>query len=56
MVEITFSNILITSKPGYDSSLVWNNDVDGLYETGQIYEIQTTHSVQASTGSQFGGV
>ena len=49
--KVTLSNLQVTSQPGYDSTLVWNNDLNGLYDTGDIYHIQTTHSVQASTGA-----
>ena len=49
--KVTLSNIQISSQPGYDSTLTWNNDVDGLYDTGDVYHIQTTHMVQASTGA-----
>ena len=41
----------ITSQSGYDSTLLWNNDDFGLYATGEIYEVVTTHSVSQSTGS-----
>ncbi|HII58234.1 MAG TPA: hypothetical protein HA328_04735 [Candidatus Poseidoniaceae archaeon] len=41
----------ITSQSGYDSTLLWNNDEFGLYATGEIYEVVTTHSVSQSTGS-----
>ena len=41
----------ITSQSGYDSPLLWNNDEFGLYATGEIYEVVTTHSVSQSTGS-----
>ena len=49
--EVTLKNIQVSTQPGYDSTLVWNNDFYGLYDTGDIYHIQTTHSVQASTGA-----
>ena len=49
--KVTLSNIQVATQPGYDSTLVWNNDVNGLYDTGEIYHIQTTHSVQVSTGA-----
>ena len=49
--KVTLSNLQVTSQPGYDSTLAWNNDLNGLYDTGDIYHIQTTHSVQASTGA-----
>ncbi len=49
--QVTLNNLQISTQSGYDSTLSWNNDVDGLYNTGESYKIQTTHSVQASTGA-----
>ena len=49
--QVTLNNMQITTQSGYDSTLSWNNDVNGLYDTGEMYNIQTTHSVQASTGA-----
>lgn len=50
---VKLDNLSITTAPGYDSSLTWLSDKEGLYPSGEIYEIQTTHEVQASTGSTF---
>ena len=48
---IKFSNLLIQSAPGYESSLDWLSDSEGLYPNGEVYEIKTTHDVLPSTGS-----
>ena len=29
----------------------WNSQYDGLYSTGEIYHITTTHNVDSSTGA-----
>lgn len=47
------SNLSIITAPGYESSLTWLSDKEGLYPSGELYEIKTTHEVQASTGSTF---
>ena len=49
--KITLSNLTITSQAGYDSTLVWNSQYDGLYATGELYHITTTHSVDPITGA-----
>ena len=51
--SIKFDNLSITTASGYDSSLTWLSDKEGLYPSGELYEIKTTHEVQASTGSTF---
>ena len=48
---LTLSNLSITTQQGYESSLIWENDVEGLYSTGEIYSIETTHEVSQSTGA-----
>mgnify|MGYP004227407285 FL=1 len=48
---IKFSDLLIQSAPGYESSLDWLSDSEGLYPNGEVYEIKTTHDVLPSTGS-----
>ena len=50
---IKLHNLSITTAPGYDSSLTWLSDNEGLYSSGEIYQIKTTHEVQATTGSTF---
>ena len=49
--SLTMQGLNITTEAGYDSTLQWNNDELGLYATGEIYEVVTTHSVSQSTGS-----
>ena len=48
---IKFSDLLIQSAPGYESSLDWLSDSEGLYPTGEVYEVKTTHEILPSTGS-----
>ena len=50
---VKFDNLSIITEPGYDSSLTWLSDKEGLYPSGELYEIKTTHDVQVSTGSTF---
>ena len=50
---VKLDNLSITTAPGYDSSLAWLSDKEGLYPSGELYEIETTHEVQASTCSTF---
>ncbi|MBL6731784.1 MAG: hypothetical protein ISP82_02405, partial [Candidatus Poseidoniaceae archaeon] len=38
---LTLSNLSITTQQGYESTLIWENDVEGLYSTGEIYSIET---------------
>ena len=49
--KITLSNLSVISDPGYDSTLVWNSQYNGLYSTGELYEITTTHNVDVNTGA-----
>ena len=49
--QLTLSNLSIITEPGYASSLNWNYQSLGLYPNGQIYEIVSTHEVEAITGS-----
>ena len=49
--QITLSNLSIISQSGYDSTLVWNSPYDGLYATGELYHISTTHNVDSATGA-----
>lgn len=49
--KITLSNLSVTSQAGYDSTLIWNSQYDGLYSTGELYHITTTHSVDSATGA-----
>ena len=46
-----FSDLLIQSASGYESSLDWLSDSEGLYPTGEVYEVKTTHEILPSTGS-----
>ena len=50
---VKLDNLSIITEPGYDSSLTWLSDKEGLYPSGELYEIKTTHEVQSSTGSTF---
>ncbi|MEC7255168.1 MAG: hypothetical protein VXV76_01005 [Candidatus Thermoplasmatota archaeon] len=53
--KITLKNLSVSSQSGYDSTLQWNSASDGLYASGEIYHITTTHSVDSSTGSSLAG-
>ena len=55
-VQLTLSNLSITSESGYDSTLTWNSQYNGLYSSGELYHITTTHNVDARTGSSLGEV
>ncbi|MDA8546048.1 hypothetical protein N9K60_04605 [Candidatus Poseidoniales archaeon] len=48
---LTLSNLSITTQQGYESTLIWENDVEGLYSTGEIYSVETTHEVSQNTGA-----
>ena len=45
------SELSIESSAGYESSLEWLSNSEGLYPTGEIYEIKTTHEILPLTGS-----
>ena len=49
--RLLVSNLSVVTEPGYLSSLAWNYQSLGLYPNGQIYEIVSTHEVEATTGS-----
>ena len=49
--QIKLSNLSVSSQSGYESSLTWNSPYDGLYSTGELYHITTTHNVDSSTGA-----
>ena len=49
--QLSLSNLSIITQSGYDSTLVWNGDYEGLYSNGELYHITTTHSVDPSTGA-----
>ena len=49
--HLVLSNLTVTSESGYDSTLTWNSQYNGLYSTGELYHITTTHNVDASTGA-----
>ena len=49
--KITIANLSIVTESGYDSTLSWENDLDGFYATGELYEVITSHEVSASTGA-----
>ena len=49
--RLLFTNIEILTAAGYDSSLSWNSQSEGLYPSGEVYEVVTTHEVAQSTGS-----
>ena len=49
--QINLANLSIETEQGYDSTLDFISGSDGLYNTGEIYHIKTTHEVQASTGA-----
>ncbi len=48
---LKLSNLSIDTAVGYDSSLTWLSNSDGLYPSGEVYEILTTHEIQPSTGA-----
>ena len=49
--NIKLANLEVKTEQGYDSTLTWNSDSNGLYQNGEIYHIQTTHEVQSITGA-----
>ena len=49
--NIKLANLEVNTQSGYDSTLTWNSDSNGLYQNGEIYHIQTTHEVQSITGA-----
>ena len=49
--QLTLSNLSIISESGYDSTLTWNSQYNGLYSTGELYHITTTHNVDVTTGA-----
>ena len=53
--QLHLANLEIQSESGYDSTLAMISNTEGLYQTGEIYHIQTTHSVDASTGANLDG-
>ena len=56
VVRLVLSNLTVTSESGYDSTLTWNSQYNGLYSTGELYHITTTHNVDASTGASLENV
>ena len=51
--SVAFSDLSISTSPGYDSTMEILGNPVGLYPNGDIYQITTTHSVASSTGSSF---
>ena len=49
--QMHLANLNIETEQGYESSLNFVTGSNGLYQTGEIYHIQTTHNVQSSTGA-----
>ena len=45
------ANLEVQSEAGYDSTLTMVSNTEGLYQTGEIYHIQTTHNVDVATGA-----
>ena len=49
--QIHLANLEVQSEAGYDSTLTMVSNTEGLYQTGEIYHIQTTHNVDVATGA-----
>jgi len=49
--ELTISNLSVTTQSGYESTLSWENNLDGFYATGELYEVITSHQVSPTTGA-----
>nr|MBC8518757.1 hypothetical protein [Euryarchaeota archaeon] len=52
---VVLDNLQITSESGYDSTINMTGDASGLYDSGEVYEVITTHSVDVSTGASIAG-
>ena len=52
---VTLDNLLVTTESGYDSTLNMSEEWVGLYATGEVYEVVSTHSVAPSTGASIVG-
>jgi hypothetical protein len=52
---VVLDNLLINTANGYDSTLNMTGDSEGLYASGEVYEVISTHAVGASTGATIAG-
>jgi len=52
---LTLDTLSVTTESGYHSSMNTTGDWTGLYPTGEVYEIVSTHSVDPSTGATIAG-
>ena len=48
---VRFADLVVSTAPGYDSTLTVSGSPIGLYPSGDIYEVVSTHSVDSSTGT-----
>jgi len=48
---VTLSDLSVSSSTGYANTLSMTNNPVGLYPTGEIYEVVTTHTVDPMTGT-----
>ncbi|MGB1766934.1 MAG: hypothetical protein ACPHJE_06180, partial [Poseidonia sp.] len=48
---VTLSDLSVSSSTGYTNTLAMTNNPVGLYPTGEIYEVVTTHTVDPMTGT-----
>ncbi len=52
---ITLDNLAVTTESGYDSTINLSGDWVGLYASGEVYEVVSTHSIDAITGATIAG-
>ena len=45
---LSLSNLLVTTESGYDSTLNMSEEWGGLYATGEVYEVISSHSIDPS--------
>jgi hypothetical protein len=48
---VRFADLSITTAAGYDSTMTVTGNPVGLYPSGDIYEVTTTHAVDGATGT-----
>jgi hypothetical protein len=52
---LNLNNLSVTTESGYDSTINMSDEWIGLYATGEVYEVVSTHSVEPSTGASIVG-
>ena len=52
---IILDGLSVTTESGYDTTINMSDDWVGLYATGEVYEVISTHSVDPSTGASIVG-